>query len=254
MSGFKNTTRTVSGHHHWGGGAVGGGTGGTINRLARGGAVDKIDENPGHAETYPKEGDRTHGNSATQRANPPTRELEDHGGKTPLTAGFKKGGSAKHFHVHKHFHAKGGKITTRTQSYRGHEKQAETSAEGGSIHDSTEPPAGGPDYARGGRHPVHKNAGGAMYAPGGAVRPPMSGGLNGMQALQAPPQGALGRLAMRPQGLPQRPALPMRRPMAMPGPQPLAHARGGAVPARRVAEREVGKHERKAPPRGHGMK
>lgn len=227
MTGFKNTTRTMSGFHPWSGGAVGGGTGGTINRLARGGAVDKIDTNPGHAEIYPKEGDRMHGNSATLRKESPTQELEERGGKTPLLPKFKKGGSAKtHFHVHKHYHAKGGRTHSVSHSYAAAEKHAETFAEGGHVHDSTHVPAGGPDYKRGGKaRPVKKNAGGALYAPGGGVprpvpRPMVGGG--------APIGGALGQLAARPQGLPVRPGLPMRRPMPMPGPQPVVRAaRGG---------------------------
>lgn len=272
MSGFKNTSRAIRGHYHWDGGSIGGGTGGTINRmaqggsasssssvgrrdgmlppkgLARGGAVDKVDASPGHAEVYPKEGDRMHGNAATLRKESPTQELEEHGGRTPLTAGFKKGGHfpAKHFHVHKHFHAKGGRTHSVSHSYSAAEKHAETFAAGGHVHDNTNVPAGGPDYKHGGRaRPVKKNAGGAMYAPGGAVAPPSMG--------MAQP-GALGRLAMRPQGLPGRGGPSMRRPIAIPGPSPLARAGGGKVPMRAVAKQEVGKHERKAPPRGHGVK
>ena len=221
----------------------------TINPLARGGIVDKVDTNPGHAEVFPGEGNRIQGNSATLRKEAPTAELAEHGGKTPLTAGFKRGGPAKHFHVHKHFHAKGGRTRSVSHSYSAAEKHAETFAEGGHVHDNTQVPAGGPDYKHGGRaKPVRKNAGGAMYAPGGAVAPPMLGG--------PPPQmgGALGRMAMRPQGLPVRQAPPMRRPMPMPGPAPLGRAKGGTVPARKVAKQEVAKHERKAPPRGHGVR
>ena len=272
MSGFKDTSRAIRGHHHWDGGSIGGGTGGTINRMAQGGSagpsssvgrrdgmlppkgfaaggpIDKIIKDPGHAEVYPKEGNRMQGNAATLRKEAPTAELVEHGGKTPLTAGFKKGGPARHFHVHHHHHAKGGKITTQTKSYRGHEKKAEAFAEGGHVHDNTNVPAGGPDYKRGGKtRPVRKNAGGAMYAPGGAVAPPAFGG--------APPMGgALGRLAMRPQGLPGRGGPPMRRPIAIPGPAPLARAGGGTVPMRKVAKQEVAKHVRTAPPRGHGVR
>lgn len=273
MSGFKDSTRTRSGHHHWDGGSIGGGTGGTINRraqggsagssssvgrrdgmippkgLARGGAVDKVDASPGHAEVYPKEGDRMQGNAVTLRKEAPTQELAEHGGRTPLTAGFKKGGPARHFHVHHHHHAKSGKITTNTKSYRSHETKAEGFAEGGHVHDSTNVPAGGPDYKRGGKtRPVRKNAGGAMYAPGGAVAPPAMG-------MSQPAMGsALGRLAMRPQGLPGREGPPMRRPIAIPRPGPLARAGGGKVPMRAVAKQEVAKHVRTAPPRGHGVK
>lgn len=306
MSGFKNTTKTVSGHHHWGGGSIGGGTGGTINRLAqggsttpgdrrdghaRGGAIDKIDASPGHAEVYPVEGDRMHGNALTQRKESPTQELEEHGGKSPLISKFKAGGPARHFHVHHHHHAKGGKITTSTKSYRGHEKKAEAFAEGGHVIDSTEVPAGGPDYKRGGKtRPVRKNAGGAMYAPGGPVARPMMGNP---QMGGAPLGGALGQLAARPRGLPMRGAPPMRHAMPMPGSRPMlggapaapagggglqlhpsmpqaqmsaqpvyrgpltgsaAMARGGPVGARKVAKQEVAKHVRTAPPRGHGVR
>lgn len=226
MSGFKNTTRTVSGHHHWGGGSVGG-TGGTINRLAQGGPVDKVDASPGHAEVYPKEGDRMHGNALTLRRESPTQELEEHGGKSPLVSKFKKGGPAKHFHVHKHYHAKGGRTHTVSHSYSAAEKHAETYADGGHVHDSTRVPPGGPDYRRGGKtKPVRKNAGGALYAGGGAASKPALGGvpLGG-----TPTMGALSKLAARPQGLPMRPALPLRRPMAMPGPALIGRARGGKV-------------------------
>lgn len=279
MSGFKNTTKTVSGHHHWGGGSIGGGTGGTINRfarggdttpgrrdgLARGGPVDKIDATAGIPEVYPKEGDRMHGNALTLRKGSPTQELEEHGGKSPLISKFKKGGPARHFHVHHHHHAKGGKITTSTKSYRGHETKAEAFAEGGHVIDSTNVPAGGPDYKRGGKtRPVKKNAGGAMYAPGGAViAPPAMTG--------AAPMGALGRMGARPSGLPMRPQVPMRHPMPMLGPAPMAgatppvgastsgalpmmRARGGTVGMRGVAKQEVAKHVRTAPPRGHGVR
>ena len=227
MKGFKDTTRATSGFHHWGGGAVCG-TGGTINRLARGGAVlDKIDSNPGHAEVYPKEGNRTQGNALTQRKESPTQELAEHGGKTPLISKFKKGGHspAKHFHVHKHYHAKGGRTHTVSHSYSAAEKHAETYAGGGHIHDSTHVPPGGPDYKRGGKtKPIRKNAGGALYAPGGAVMKP---GLNGVPLGGSPALGTLGRLAGRPQGLPVRGGLPQRHPVALPGPQPVMRAKGG---------------------------
>lgn len=229
MSGFKNTTRTVRGFRNWSGGSIGG-TGGTINRLAQGGPVDRISSNPGHPEVYPKEGDRIHGNSLTQRKEAPTQELTEHGGKSPLISKFKKGGSAKHFHVHKHYHAKGGRTHSVSHSYAAAEKHAETYAEGGHVHDGTRIPAGYPDYKRGGstgkKRPVKKNAGGALYAPGGTVSKPALGGvpLGG-----APAVGALGRLAMRPQGLPVRKGLPMRQPMPLPGPAPLARAKGGGV-------------------------
>jgi hypothetical protein len=256
MSGFKNTTKTVSGHHHWGGGSIGGGTGGTINRLSRGGAVDKIDSSPGHAEVFPKEGNRMDGNALTLRKESPTQELEEHGGKSPLISKFKKGGPAKHFHVHKHFHAKGGRTHSVSHSYGVMEKHAEKFADGGHVHDCTEVPAGGPDYAKGGKtKPVHKNAGGAMYAPGGPVvgMAPQMGAM-ARPALPPGAGGASGPLQRRPTGLPVRAGPPMRRPMVMPGPQPLMRAEGGTVPMRKVARQEVAKHVRRPPPRGHGVR
>jgi hypothetical protein len=43
----------------------------------------------------------------------------------------------------------------------------------------------------------------------------------------SPALGTLARLAVRPQGLPVRGGLPMRRQVAMAGPQPVMHAKGG---------------------------
>lgn len=256
MSGFKDSTKTVSGHHDWNGSSVG---------------------TP--PQVYPPNGDRTHGNAATQRTNPPTQELEAHGGRSPLLPGFKHGGQARHFHVHKHFHAKGGSHTV-SQSYKREEKTAERFAEGGHVHDGTSPPASGPDYAKGGMHinpkhrgkftqkmtgsktgkltgkdvqrglhaksgetrkeanfarmarrhfePLHKNAGGALYATGGTINKLALGGVP-MQG--TPATGALGRLAIRPQGLPTRAGPALRRPMPMPGPTPMARAGGGGIPS-----------------------
>lgn len=311
MKGFKDSTRTQSGFHPWSGGSIGGGTGGTINRLARGGPVDKIDglhekNGIGGVREFKPYGE-DHG--LIRRTTPMTEELKEAGGTTPLRSGFKKGGPAKHFHVHKHFHAKGGKTHTVSHSYGVAEKHAESFADGGHVHDSTHVPPGGPDYAKGGKtgkkwiqgaikhpgafkakakragmstaayaskvtkegshastqtkrqanlaktlgkvRPVKKNAGGALYAAGGTTSKLAIGGvpMGGTPAV-----GALGRLAMRPQGLPVRPGLPMRRPMALPGPQPLMRAKGGTVGMRAVAKQEVAKHVRTAPPRGHGVR
>jgi hypothetical protein len=184
------------------------------------------------------------------RDNPPTRELQDSGGRSPLRAGFKKGGPAKHFHVHKHFHAKGGKTRTVSHSYAAAEKHAETFAEGGHVHDDTSPPAGGPDFKKGGKtRPVKKNAGGALYATGGTIN---KLALGGVPMSGTPAAGALGRLAMRPQGLPTRAGPALRRPMPMPGPSPLARAKGGTVPAmERVAKKVVREHINYPEPQGH---
>ena len=235
MSGFKDSTRTTKGHHNWGGGTVGLATGGTVNRLAAGGPVagvkDAISgEHEGGGVADFKPYGKDHG--LIHRSTPMTEELKEAGGTSPLRSGFKKGGkAAKHFHVHKHFHAKGGRTHSVSHSYSAAEKHAETYAEGGHVHDSTTVPPNGPDYKRGGKaKPVKKNAGGALYAPGGAVQRPFMGGQPPMGA-----QGALGGpggmapLQARPRGLPIRPQLPMRHPMPMPGPSPMTAARGGKI-------------------------
>jgi hypothetical protein len=279
MSDFKNTTRLISGHHHWDGHSVWDGrptltppkTPVATNRAGARGAPVQVPVPVSRAAggPVPQAHDHVHGlhekggvkdfktygedHGLVQRSTPMTEELREAGGTTPLRSGFKKGGPAKHFHVHKHFHAKGGRTHSVSHSYSAAEKHAETYAEGGHVHDSTHIPAGGPDYKKGGRtKPVRKNAGGAMYATGGTVNKLAMGGLPTMGA--PPAQGALGRLATRPQGLPMRPQLPMRRPMAMPGLAPMGRAGGGTVPMRKVAKQEVAKHVRTAPPRGHGVK
>lgn len=217
MKGFRNTTRTLSGHSFPASHGFSHSTGGTINRLAVGGPVaarDKVDTAGGTPQIYPLAGNREHGNSAVQRKISSTKELEDHGGKTPLPSGFARGGKA-HFHVHKHYHAKGGKTRSVTHSYGAMEKHAETYAEGGHVHDETQIPPG-PDYKKGGRA-RRKNAGGALYATGGTINKLAGGGSPAM------PVGTLGRLAMQPR-------VPLRRPMQMPGgPQPplVTRARGG---------------------------
>lgn len=286
MSGFKDSTKMLSGHHHW-----------------DGTSVHRSTEAPG-PQVFPGAGNRIQGNAGQTRANPPTQELSQLGGKSELTPGFRKGGPAKHFHVHKHFHAKGGKTRTVSHSYGVAEKHAETFAEGGHVHDETSPPAGGPDYKRGGRakggkwiqgaikHPgalhkalhvpqgqkipakklaqaahsqnptmrkranlaktlgkVRKNAGGALYATGGTINKLAMGGI---PMSGTPAVGALGRMALRPQGLPMRAGPALRRPMPMPGPSPLARAEGGTVPSmERVAKRVVREHINYPAPQGH---
>lgn|ERR1700761_1159248 len=132
MKGFKNTTRTVSGHSFANGGPVGG--------------VADFHSN-------------LHGSALVRRETPSNEMEREGGGRGPLTPGYSKGGKAKHFHVHKHYHAKGGKVRTDSRSYKGAEREAERQvegaspmmAEGGHIHDDTSIPADYPDYAKGGK-------------------------------------------------------------------------------------------------------
>lgn len=279
MSDFKDTSRAIRGHHDWNGTHI-----------------------QPRAEVFPPSGgDRIQGNAAVQRGDPPTRELQEHGGRSPLNSGYAKGGPTKHFHVHKHFHAKGGKVRTESRSYRAAEKGAEQYAGENHVHDSTEIPAGVPDYKKGGMHinpkhrglftkkmtgsksgkltgkdvkrglhskspttrkeanfarmarrgfkPLHRNAGGAIYATGGTVN---ELALGGMPAQTAPMGMPPGRLAQRPAGLPSRAGPALRRPMPLPGPQPVMRAQGGAVPAmERVAKKVVREHIHYPAPQGH---
>lgn len=215
MKDFRNTTKTLSGHSFPASHGFSHSTGGTINRFYGGGSIggtrDKVDTNAGHPQTNPPAGNRVQGNAATQRKVPSTQELADFGGKNPLTAGFARGGKTgakKHFHVHKHYHAKGGRTRSVSRAYSAQEKRAETFAEGGHVHDDTSIPAGYPDYKAGGKtkrsSTVRKSAGGALYATGGTINKLAGGGAPAM------PTGVLGRMAMAPR-------VPLRRPMTMPG-------------------------------------
>lgn len=103
MKGFKNTTRMMSGHGFAGGGPVGG-------------VVDFRSN--------------LHGSSSVRRETPSSVEDEETGGKSPLRPGYAHGGkSAKHFHVHKHYHS-GGEVKTNTKSYSAAERAAECATEG----------------------------------------------------------------------------------------------------------------------------
>lgn len=291
MSDFKNTTRMISGHHHWNGNSVWDGRPtatppknpvATTQAAARGSPVRvPVPVSRAAGGPVPQAHDHVHGvhekggikdfrtygedHGLVQRSTPMTEELKEAGGTSPLRSGFKKGGLAKHFHVHKHYHAKGGKTHSVSHSYAVAEKHAEKFAEGGHVHNCTEAPAQGPDYKRGGKaKPVKKNAGGALYAVGGEVVGRRDGratggtinklAVGGVPMQGTPATGALGRLALRPQGLPARQGPALRRPVPMPGPQPAMRAKGGEVGMRKVAKQEVAKHVRMAPPRGHGVR
>lgn len=163
MKGFKDSTRMMHGHNFARGGhslqahfpqmrpAPGPGSQ----------AQGRINGTTGH-------GVSGGGHSAVMRSPiAPTQELTEHGGKTPLTGGYAKGGkSAKHFHVHKHVYGKGGKVKTVSKSYLRQvegaaamqaERGGDTNANGGFTPGST----GGsrPKFAKGGKmhiNPAHK--------------------------------------------------------------------------------------------------
>lgn len=112
MKGFRDTTKMQSGHNFshpskWF--PQGHATGGTVNRLAKGGkprdgvprGVNGVDE---HEDAHTDDG-----NALQHRGVPTTEELSEAGGHSPLKPGFSEGGKAeKHFHVHHHYH--GGKV------------------------------------------------------------------------------------------------------------------------------------------------
>lgn len=176
MKGFRDSTKMMHGHN-----------------FARGGhslqprfgqmkpAPGPTSQPQGQINGLTGHGVSGEGHSAVMRSPvASTQELEEHGGKTPLTSGYGKGGkAAKHFHVHKHVYGKGGKVKTVSKSYmKRMEMQAEQGgdtnsnggfksgstggsrgklATGGHIHDDTHEIA--PDFAKGGKmhiNPAHK--------------------------------------------------------------------------------------------------
>lgn len=134
MKGFKNSTRmrtftSAADINRTAGQTVGRvqsfARGGSVRRFAEGGTVGGLSESWDHERS-----ENPNGNALVQRSGEqPTQELEEGGGRSPLRSGYAKGGGAKHFHVHKHYH-EGGKIRTETKSYRSAEKTAERQAEG----------------------------------------------------------------------------------------------------------------------------
>lgn len=179
-------------------------TGGTIDKVAKGGKIHIKKENKGklHRELGVKQGEKISVSKlkkAEHSANPAERKR----------AQFAD--NARKFHH----------------------------ADGGHIHDSThEIP---PDYATGGT--INElNAGGSAYggmATGGTINPMAVGGMPQRPVMAGgPPQGALGALAARGRPMPARPgampggqAMPMQRPGTMPvaAPRPMLRARGGSI-------------------------
>ena len=157
MKGFKDSTKTVAGHqfNHPSGWFPGN------PNYRRGGPVAHHGAMPPQVDPNMSEADNE-GHSAVHREIPSTEELAEHGGKSPLMPGFKKGGEThKHFHVHHHHHDGKGGMKTKSKHY---EKPAEKRAEGGSVHDETsvakaEPDGDYGDYKKGGGihiNPKHK--------------------------------------------------------------------------------------------------
>jgi hypothetical protein len=136
MKGFKDTTKTVSGHHdvpaH------------QFNTFGRAPFRGNPAESAGVRRSPPR----------------PTDELEELGGRSTLTPGYARGGSAKHFHVHKHYYS-GGKVRTESKRYGSRTKRhpsaqaeadAERAAEGQITPQPMVPPqAQQPYMAKGGR-------------------------------------------------------------------------------------------------------
>lgn len=187
MKGFKNTTRTISGHSFP---SSAGFRSSAIpmrkTRFADGGTVGGLDESPEH-----ERGENPNGNAQVLRQIPTTEQERIGGGKTPLNPSYAAGGlkKEKHFHVHNHYHngkklpgksklkkmqmmAEGGSTGgTRDKFAKGGKKSPQKKAVGGHIHDDTSIPAGSPDYATGGTINC-MNAGGSPYggmAGGGGI-------------------------------------------------------------------------------------
>lgn len=254
MKGFKNTTRTQTGHNP----SAAGRTVGRVARFAQGGSV------PGGINGVADFHSDMDGSSSVKRQVPSSVEDADTGGTSPLRPGYAAGGKSKekHFHVHNHYH--GGKKMPNKSKLKSLEKKAT----GGTID----------KMAKGGKkHHVKKatggtinrmSAGGGPYATGGTANRLAMGGMpNAGVPLGAPPmgsgapggampmQGALGNLAAQPRAMPMQPAAQMPMQGAMPGgPSPVMRARGGsAAPkaGRSAAKAAVRAHVGSPAPMGH---
>jgi hypothetical protein len=95
-NGFKDSTKTIMGHHNLPTSQWGSHIGQTITNPRRGNPMER---------------------AGVERRSPrPTDELEELGGKGTLTPGYARGGSARHFHVHKHYYT-GGKVRSESRRY-----------------------------------------------------------------------------------------------------------------------------------------
>lgn len=231
MKGFKDSTKTIHGHHNAPHHSKWLSTESSVAKLGHGGMVR---ERPPEVDPNHSAG-RDHANAAVDRSIPSTEELAEHGGKSPLTSGFAKGGKPeKHFHVHNHYH-NGKKIPKHHEKKRA-EKHA--MKEGGHIHDDTSIPKGSPDYKKGGKvH--HKNAGGAVYATGGTIDKLATGGTRDHLA-----GGGMPMLGNRPMALGNVPMGGARPPLPSVGRGPGAGQRlaprpvmGGGTGGVRMAAR-----------------
>lgn len=137
MGGFRDTTKTMSGHSA---SPLYKATGGTINRLAGGGHFRQMTRPPelGSQGEDKQNGLLAHGtnaptgNSAVQRSPvQSTQALQEHGGKSELMPGYAKGGKPKVFHAHNHYH--NGKKMPGKSKLRKMEMMAEKKATGGTI-------------------------------------------------------------------------------------------------------------------------
>lgn len=155
MKGFKDTSKMMHGHHFARGGHSLQPHFGHMSRAPGAGSqsADRVGGTTAHGSNMPE------GNSAVMRAPvQPTEQLKDHGGKTPLPAGFKRGGKTSHFHVHKHYHS-GGKVRSESKSYlRQVEGAAQMQAE-----------SGGNTNANGGFHSGSTGSSRPKFAKGGKM-------------------------------------------------------------------------------------
>ena len=113
MKGFRDTTKTISGHNF----AKSGHTFQAYFPQKR--PAPGRGAGPGRVEGLTDHGNPNDsgmaGHAGINRQVPSTVNDEEHGGKSPLNPGYAKGGG---FHVHKHYHM-GGKVKTVSKSYGG---------------------------------------------------------------------------------------------------------------------------------------
>lgn len=170
MKGFRDTTKTITGHNFAKGGHTLQPHFGRMSRppeLTNG--DDKIGGLTAHMHDVQK-------GQARNRALPATQQLKESGGRSDLMDSYAKGGkSGRHFHVHKHYYS-GGKVKTVSKSYlKKMEMQAEKEHRG--VHNDGAATGGTINKVRkGGR--MRKATGGTINcrATGGTINKLAKGG------------------------------------------------------------------------------